>query len=309
MQFSTTAINVLIMLAYAVPGYILVKVKAVKPDSIPAFARVLLYVCQPCLSIYSFQKVTYSPELFANMGIFAGLNMAIMLVILGLSFLLCYRQYKTEEGQSFRACTIAACLGNVGFLGVPLLEALLPEYPEAVSFSAMFIVCMNILSWTICSMILTGDKKYLSVKKIFLNPPVLTLFITLPLFFTKTAIPEVVLNPITLLGKMTAPLCMLIMGMRFATVRPKELFPDWRLYATASVKLIVMPLLAFLITHWLPVDYSIKATIVILCSCPTASVVLSLAEMYRTAQKTAANLVLTGTLFSMVTIPLILLIL
>ena len=185
----------------------------------------------------------------------------------------------------------------------------MPEYPEAVSYSAMFIVCMNVLSWMVCSVILTGDKKYVSIKKIFLNPPVLTLLVSLPLFFTKTALPDVLLSPVTLLGKMTTPLCMLIMGMRFATVRPKELFPDWRLYTTAMTKLVVMPMLAYLVTHWLPVDYSIKATIVILCACPTASVVLSLSEMYGTAQKTAANLVLTGTLFSMVTIPLVLLIL
>ena len=309
MQFSTTAINVLVMLAYAVPGYVLVKVKAVKQESISAFAKVLLYVCQPCLSVYSFQKVLYSPELFANMGIFAGLNLDIMLLILLVTYLVFRKRFADEKGPGYRACTIASCLGNVGFLGVPLLEALLPEYPEAVSYSAMFIVCMNILSWTIGSMILTGDRKYISAKKIFLNPPVLTLAISLPLFFTRTALPDVILAPVTLLGKMTAPLCMLIMGMRFATVAPRELFPDWRLYTTAATKLILMPMIAFLITHWLPLDYSIKATIVILCSTPTASIVLSLAEMYNTAQKTAANLVLTGTLFSMITIPLVLLIL
>lgn len=309
MNFSTTAINVLIMLAYAVPGYLLVKVKFVKPDSISAFAKVLLYVCQPCLSIYSFQKVVYSPELFANMGIFAAIDLTIMVVILTATWLVYRKRYLREDGAGYRACTIATCLGNVGFLGVPLLEALLPEYPEAVSYSAMFIVCMNILSWTVCSLILTGDKKYVSVKKIFLNPPVLTLLVSLPLFFTKTVLPDVVLAPVTLLGKMTTPLCMLIMGMRFATVKPKELFPDWRLYVTAVIKLVAMPMIAFLATHWMPVDYSIKATVVILCACPTASVVLNLSEMYNTAQKTAANLVLTGTLFSMVTIPLVLLIL
>lgn len=306
MPFTTTAINVLIMLAYAVPGYLLVKVKAIKPESISAFAKVLLYVCQPCLSIYSFQKVTYSLPLLKNMGIFTGINVAVMLVILAVVYIIYRRSYEDER---YRVCTIASVLGNVGFLGVPLLEALLPEYPEAVAYSAMFIVSMNILSWTLCSAILTGDKKYISIKKMILNPPVLTLAITIPLFFTKTVLPPVVLNSVTILGKMTTPLCMLIMGMRFATVAPKELFIDWRLYTTAATKLVIMPLIGFLITHWMPVDYSIKATIVILCSCPTASVVLNLAEIYSVGQKTAANLVLTSTLFSMLTIPLILMIL
>lgn len=306
MQFSQTAVNVLIMLAYAVPGYLLVKSKAIKPDSISAFAKLLLYVCQPCLSIYSFQKVPYTPALLRNMGIFIGINLAIMLLILAAMYLVFHKKYADNR---YRVCTIAACLGNVGFLGVPLLEALLPQYPEAVAYSAVFIVTMNILSWTLGSAVLTGNKKFISVRKIIINPPVLSLAISLPLFFTNTTMPDVLFNGVTLLGKMTTPLCMLIVGMRFATAAPKELFIDWRLYMTAGVKLVLMPLIAFLITHWMPIDYSLKATMFILCCCPTASVVLNLSEIYSCCQKTAANLVLTSTLFSMVTIPLMLLIL
>ena len=82
MQFSTTSVNVLILLLYAIPGYILVKSKAIKSESIASFAKVLLYICQPCLSVYSFQKVVYSAELIKNMGIFVGLNLGLMLFIL-----------------------------------------------------------------------------------------------------------------------------------------------------------------------------------------------------------------------------------
>ena len=307
MPFTTTAINVLIMMAYAVPGYLLVKLKAVKPDSISAFAKVLMYVCQPCLSIYSFQKVTYSLPLLRNMGIFAGINLAIMLFVIFTCFFIFRSKY---EDKRLRVCTIATGLGNVGFLGIPLLEALLPQYPEAVAYTALFIVTMNVTSWTVGSVILTGDKKFIKPKKILLNPPVLTLFITVPLFFTRTTLPDVLLNSVTILGKMTTPMCMLIVGMRFATAAPKELFTDWRLYMTAGIKLVIMPLIAFLVTHWLPIDYSLKATMVILCCCPSASVVQSLSEIYSTGtQNTAANLVLTSTLFSMATIPVMLLIL
>ncbi len=306
MQFSVTAVNVAIMLAYAVPGYLLIKTKAVKQEVIPALAKILLYICQPCLSIYSFQKVLYSKELLKNMGIFVGLNVGVMLFVLGSVFLIFY---KKREDVRYRVATVASCLGNVGFLGVPLLEALLPQYPEAVSYSAVFIVCMNILSWTVCLALLTGNRKFFSVKKLILNPPVLTLFISLPLFFTRTTLPTVIFNSVSLLGKMTTPLCMIIVGMRFACASPKEIFTDWRVYFTAAVKLIIMPIIAFLLTHWLPLDYSIKATIFILCCCPTASQVLSLAEINGCGQKNAANTVLASTIFSMITIPIMLLML
>ena len=46
-EFLITLATVGIMLAYAVPGYILIKVKAVKADSISAFSKLLMYVCSP----------------------------------------------------------------------------------------------------------------------------------------------------------------------------------------------------------------------------------------------------------------------
>ena len=47
MDFGITAGAVLVMLIYAVPGFVLVKTKAVKEEHISSFAKVLLYVCQP----------------------------------------------------------------------------------------------------------------------------------------------------------------------------------------------------------------------------------------------------------------------
>lgn len=306
MPFVTTAKNVLVLLLYALPGFVLVKCKAVKEDGIKAFAKVLIYVCQPCLSVYSFQKASYSIELLKNMGIFVGLNIGIMLLIIGVCFLFLHKYYSDCRN---RIMTLATAFGNVGFIGIPLLEALLPDNPEVIAYNAVFIVAMNVMSWTLGFFILTGDKKYFSPKKIFINPPVLSLIVSLPLFFTGTTLPAVPGDAIALMGKMTTPLCMLIAGMRFATADIKSLFCEPRVYISAAIKLVAMPLIAFLAVNWLPIAYPIKATMVILCACPTASLVLNFAEVYGQGQKTASYIVLSSTLFSMLTIPLILLIL
>ena len=60
--FLTTLTMVGIMLLTAVPGFILVKVKAVQPDNIKYFSKVLMFVCQPALTIYSFNKADFTPE-------------------------------------------------------------------------------------------------------------------------------------------------------------------------------------------------------------------------------------------------------
>jgi len=306
MQFTTVALNVLIMLAYAIPGYLFIKTKFVKEENIPAFSKLLLYVCQPCLMVYCMQQVTYSYDLFIQMLIFLALSTALqVLACVGLHFIF----LKKSDEAKYRVAKVAPVFGNVGFFGTPLLEALLPDHPEALAFASMFIVSFNLLVWTIGAYFLTGDKRYVRPKKIFLNPPFISLIVALPLFFTCTTLPTIIANPVTILAKFTTPLCMIIVGMRFATEKPTALFTEPTAYLSSALKLVILPLLSYLCVNWMPISYVMKATMFILFCCPSANVILSLSEISGSGQKPAANAVLMSTTFCMVTIPLLLLLL
>ncbi len=305
MEFTTTALNVLIMLAYSVPGFIFVKSKIIDQTHIASFAKLLLYVCSPALSIYSFNSVDYSDELLLNLGIFLLLSFLLQIAVLTIMWLILRKRGEKDPG--YRVCSVACILSNSGFFGVPLLQALLPDYPEAIVYSAVYIVGMNIISWTAGSMFITGDKKYMSVKKIILNPPVLALFFSLPLFLLDIKLPAIAENAVSVLGKMSTPLCMLILGMRLATVRAGELLKDKHAYLSSAVKLLLFPLLGYVLVYPLPLDHCFKASFFILCSCPTASVVLNLSEVLGAGQKSAANAVLISTLLCIITIPVLML--
>lgn len=305
MSFFITLTCVAVMLCYAVPGYLFIKSKKVSPDAIPAFANVLMYLCSPCLTVYSFSQVTYTSSLLKDMIILFSASMLLQILIL-LFFYLMFR--KKTDNIKYRICIIATTLGNCSFIGVPLLEAVMPDYPEALIMSVAYFLGMNLLGWTVVSAIITNDKKYISLKKALINPAFLSLLIALPLFFTNTKLPAEIASMITLLGRMSTPMCMLIMGMRLATVELKSLFTDKLQYAAVFVKQIIMPLLGLLLISLFPVSTDLKRTMFILCATPVASVVLNFAEMLGEGQKTAANLVLLGTLSSLLTIPLLMLI-
>ncbi len=302
-NFTITLITVAIMLAYAIPGFIFVKTKAIKPDSIGAFARVLLYVCQPALFLYSFNAADYSPEFFAQMGIFFGLCMGMqILVMVSLTFIL---KSKFDDVRN-RICTIASALANVGFFGVPLLEAILPGYPEAVVFSSVFSVSLNLLSWTLAVGIISWDRKKMSVRNMIINPTTITLLVAIPLFLTRTKLEPNYIEPIiTLLAKMTTPMCMLILGMRLATVTPRDLFLNPRIYLSTAIKNVIYPLLSFLIIYFIPLPTYIKVTFFILGCCPAASMVLNMSELVKEGQTQAACSVLISTLSCIATIPLL----
>lgn len=304
-NFLITFSTVLIMICYAIPGFILVRTGQIKENAIPAFAKVLMYVCSPCLTIYTIANLKYSFTIVKEVIIVLVSSLAIQILIL-IVFRFIFRKH--TEDVKYRVCTIATAMGNCGFMGVPLLEAVMPEHPEALAMSTAYCVGMNLIGWTIASAIISNDVKYMKVHKALLNPAVLSLIVAIPLFVTETKLPSQLNNMVTLLGKMSLPMCMLIMGMRLATMELKNLFNDKMQYFIIFVKQIVMPVIALLIFMALPVAPYLKRTMFILSASPVASVVLNFSEMIGEGQKTAANLVLLGTLSSVITIPLLMLI-
>ncbi len=311
--FLTTLIMVTIMLLYAVPGFLLVKTKAVKPESISAFSKVLMFVCQPALTLYSFDKADFSRELGLNLLIFFGIITAAQLLFLG-AFLLIFR--KKMQDIRYRVATVATTLSNCSFLGVPLLEAIFPESQNAAVYSMMYFLSMSLIGWTLASAVIAGDKKYIRVKKVLINPATISIAVALPFFLTgfkfsaeNGAFFAQFGNMINILGKMTTPLCMLVLGMRFATVPVKKLFTGWLQYLSVAVNQIVFPLCILGVLLLLRVDYELTWCMYIMCACPVAAVVQNYAEILGEGQEPAAFTVLLGTLTSVCTLPLLALLL
>lgn len=305
--FITTLIAVATMLVYAVPGFISVKTKLIKPESISAFAVILMYVCSPCLTVYSINAVpAYSKELLLQIVGFFLLSLAAQAIMLGIAFLIFRKKY---DDVKYRICTVATSFGNCAFMGVPLLEALFPGNPNVTILSVSYLLGMNIFGWTIGSAIITKDKKYIKPWKAILNPAAIAMIVCIPLFFVQWRLPEKVASIFTLLGRMSTPMCMLIMGMRLATVKPKSLFCTPIQYVIVAVKQLIFPFIGMLLIWFLPFETYVKHTMFVLCCTPIASVVLNFSEMLGEGQETAANLVLLGTVSSIVTLPLMTLLL
>ena len=300
-SFFAALTTVGVMLFYAVPGFALVKGGLVKSEGISNFAKLLMFVCSPMLVIYSFLRVEFSWALVWKM-IFAFFFAVGVMLLFVYAFSVIFK--KKGDDPAYRIYTLATVFPNCAFMGVPILQAVLPDYPEAVAFSVMFSMALNLSSWTVGSYIITKDKKYISAKKVLLNPQVFALLVAIPLFAFGVKLPVKLDDMITLLGKMTTPLCMLIMGMRLATTPVKGIFLKPMQYLIIGIKQLLLPLLVYLVLLPLPLDFNMKATMYIIFACPVASVILSFAEMLGEGQRTAANMVLLGTSLSAITIPI-----
>ena len=302
--FSVTFSNVLLMLLYLLPGFAMCKSKKIKPDHLSSVSVILLYICGFCLYVNALYDLDPSPELFAKMGLFLVFSLvgefALMFVILLLLG-------KRKKEFSLRMMSIACVMGNVGFFGMPVVRALFPSVPEAAVYSSVFNTSLNILACTVGVFTLTGDKRHISFRAAFLNPSVLAVAagIILCLLRAENWLPDLFRTGFSALASMSTPLCMIILGTRLATMNIRSLFTTPLAWLISAGKLLVFPLFCYLLALPFPLDPVFKGSLLILAATPCASILLNLAEIHHNGQELAANCALLSTLLSILTIPLL----
>ena len=200
----------------AVPGFALRKARLLPDKAASVLAVVLLYVSQPFLMMSSLFDKAFEPSMLIDFLWVIVFAVALQLAVYFAAKLIFA---KTKEDATRRACVACSYLGNVGFMGIPVMQMLFPENGEMVLYTVVYNIAFNAMCWTLGVYAVTGEKKSVKPYKIILNPPTIAVIIALPFFFCNVHIPEQVLTPISYLGDMTLPLSMIILGIRLADMR------------------------------------------------------------------------------------------
>lgn len=216
MAFLQTFINVVMIVILAVPGFALRKVRLLPDKAASIFAVLLLYISQPFLMMASLFNKEFQSSMLVNFGWVLLFAVVLQLLVYFVSKLVFC---KTKEEASRRACVACSYLGNVGFMGIPVMEMLFPGNSDMVLYTVVYNIAFNAMSWTLGVFTITGEKKRINPLKIVLNPPMIAVIVSLPFFFLNVHIPEQVMTPISYLGDMTLPLSMVILGVRLADMR------------------------------------------------------------------------------------------
>jgi predicted permease len=306
-MFTIAFSNVLVTLLYILPGYLVCRFRRATAEHLPTLSGLLIYVFSPCMLITSLLKMEFSLGQLGNMGLFLFVSLllqaAFMLILFGL--------FRHREGAKYRIFAIASVMGNVGFFGLPIVRVLLPHNPEVMAYSAAYAVSMNILLFTVGVYCLTGDRRTMSLRHALVNPTVIGFSVGVILYVLGAGrfLPTLLVDCVRLLGDISTPLCMIILGIRLATVPFGRLFSRPFVYGIAGSKLLLYPLFVFLATLVLPLPYSFEAALVVLSATPCASVIQSIAEIHKSETELSANCVMLSTLLCFLTIPVVTLLL
>lgn len=310
-MITTALLNGLLLVGLCVPGFLLQKFAKFPDQGKKALALILSYVAQPAISLYSFQINKYTPEMLPNIGfvaLFAVVSMFLSLGVGRIVFRKGFRKSAEEKERNVKrtlAITTAFC--NCGFMGIPFLKMLLPNNPEALLYTAIYMVFFNAMTWTIGIYMMTGEKKYINLKQILLNPPTLVLVVALPLFFTNTVLPSTLFLFVEHCQNLAAPISMILMGTYLAGISFRELFTDGKTYLTCFLKLIVAPIIMFIVSY--PFIGVVGSTLILACfviACmPSATSNMYMNDMFgsKEGSVSAVKGVLMSTLLSILSVP------
>ena len=276
-------------------GFALAKRELITQAALPQLTNLLLTAVLPCMLVDSMQ-IERTPALLGAMG-YGALLVAGLYVLYCLLSIPLFRRQNPATGKALRFGTL---YGNVGFMGLPLIQLVLGE--QAVVYGVINLMVFNAFNWS-QGVVLMGGRRQVSLKQAVLNPGIIGTIIALVLFLCGVTLPSMVGNAVSFLGSMNTPLAMVIIGAQMAAADWKAVFRNRSILAAALLKLVAMPLLTALVLFPLHPEPDLYCTLVLLAGVPTASITAMFAQKYGQDVSTSAQLVTVTTLFSVLTLP------
>ena len=325
-------VSVATLFCYILIGFVLNKTRLAGKDFASSISVFVVYGAQIAMFIHG-----YIAPFDAN--VFRGMIAVFILsfVIHGGAYLIGAKLFSRSPEKIKSALIFGSVFSNAGYMGMPLISDVLGE--EYLIYATIYLVWFNVFAFSLGRYIYSGDGSYIKPLRTVLNPAVVPITIGLIIYvtglggwlsemsardasgvllhndFLGNAV-SILVGVIDSLRRIVAPATMVIIGCRLAEVKPKGLFADKHLYAFLAVRHFMFPILAFLVMKPFEMlgilDTTVMSVVLVLASTPAASATSIFSELYgkgRTDSAYAGSIVAVSTLLSIVTMPLVALLL
>lgn len=299
--FSKVSVIFLLILV----GFFLAKKGFLSPHSQKEMTALILYVLLPCTLIKSFD-IDFSRDILNT-----GLKLAVtMFITYNCSYIIANiiaKKYKLDPIQK-DVHTLSMIIPNVGFMGYPIVNAIIG--PEGIIFAVMANMGFELFAWTIGIKTISRNSSVKHTDNVALSllktPAIIAIIVGMVLFTTPLTIPEPVRSTVVLLSNAMSPIAMIIVGISLANSHITQLLKDKYMYISCLTRLVFIPLCLFAVLKSLNFQETAYFIPMILISMPTAGYATMFATKYESDSVLASELISMSTLFSLITIPLVL---
>ena len=303
-NFLTVAAQVLVLFILIAIGFICGKTKIINDNISKGLSDLVLYFATPAVIINSFFRPFNSDQLIKLMIAFA-----IAVVFHGIAILIAYLTVKYKEKPSDIVAKFGVIFSNTGYMSLPLQMAILGD--DGVFYGSAYVVIFNIFIWTFGLALMGGNEVKITVKKLVLNPGVISITIGLILFLFNIAkyIPMPVQSAVEHISHLNTPVPMIIIGYYLSKSKIISAITDKLIWWPIVLRLVAAPAFSLLLLYILKftplvIDNTIAVACIIAASAPCAAVTTIFSAKYNRDTTLSVNLVSVSTLLSIITMPL-----
>ena len=235
------------------------------------------------------------------LGISVFTYVVLTILALGLSRLL------TKSEADRGVVGFALIFGNVGFMGYPVVASIFGQ--QAVFYAAVLNVVNTFAVFTIGTMMVTGGQGVGREKfnrKVLYGTPMLSAYAAMLIVALGIDnIPGVISQPLTMIGNITVPAALLIIGSSMSHLPLRALLGTPVIHVTSLLRLVVLPVAIYFLCQVLGFDSFVVGINTVVIAMPVATYGTILCLRYGRDTTLMSELTFVTTLLSMVTIPLL----
>ena len=150
---------------------------------------------------------------------------------------------------------------------------------------------------------ISGNKNYLTPKKMIFNPGMIGLAAGLIIFLFSVPMPKIISEPIGYIASLNTPLPMIIIGYHLTQSNIFDGLRSLKCVFAILLKTVMFPLCALGAIYACGIRGEMLISSVISCSAPTAAITTMFASKFSADTPLSVNMVSLSTIFSLLSMP------
>lgn len=298
MSFWSVFEEMLVILVGIGAGFLANRLKFLGEETDQKLSKLVLNITTPSMIVGSVITGSALPE---NSVIFSIL--LVSLLFYGLEFVLVLILPRLIGGtlKEQGVWKFMLAFPNAAFIGYPVVTSLFGK--DALFYAVVMCIPFNLLAYSLGPLMLSGRMQF-QWKQLF-TPCIVASVISLVIALSRVPLPAVLGEMLNLVGDVTIPLALMIVGSLLASLPLGEMLGSIRVWIMVAVRLLVLPVLLSVLLSLFSVDGMLRNVAIIEIAMPVALNGTMLCMTYGGDRHCMAQVTFLTTLLSMVTIPIV----